>query len=330
MIYNSHQYAWRKTIDVNFVKYTIWNLISAVSFFFLAEREFKLTILQSILVSIAVIVAIFAYRYIYYKIEYYNSTVRENIYGEAIIILKDAFSQIHLLRNQEMTNENFMTAMQAMCDNLKKIFDKKTKSDCAVSIKVPVNTERMHSQSRILNICRDKESVHRQTQAYMSKVHSVFNNTCFNVIIDNLQYNERDWYYINNNIPRSIDYANTSKTTYKAQILPYKSELVVPIIPQIWSDGEDVQALGFLCVDSDKTHSFDNRYDLGILEGVAEGIYDIIKLRNSIKGAATVDQANIQNPIPNNAPVKSQTHVLKNRDKSGNRTNLPKRKNNGR
>lgn len=55
--------------------------------------------------------------------------------------------------------------------------------------------------------------------------------------------------------------------------LPYKSEIVVPIIP---SYAKQYDIIGFLCVDCEHSNKFDPIYDPALIEGVADGIYDIL------------------------------------------------------
>ena len=104
-------------------------------------------------------------------------------------------------------------------------------------------------------------------------------NTCFNSILTEVKNQNKLLHYINNDITNSNDYFNTSKKCYDDEVLPYESEIVVPIIP-IVRGKKDFNLLGFLCVDCDKRKAFDTKYDTHILQGIADGIYDIIVTRS--------------------------------------------------
>jgi hypothetical protein len=100
-------------------------------------------------------------------------------------------------------------------------------------------------------------------------------------------------YYLNNRLPADITYKNSSFQVYgelptgcdtptkrrKAWRLPYRSEVVVPITPiVVIGGGRKKQFLGYLCVDCDSEDAFHDKYDVEMLRGVADGIYDLIKL----------------------------------------------------
>jgi len=306
---NIISYSWDKTTHESFIRFTLANILSACSFFLIAFKMFNQTLVMSIIYGVLVILMIFLLRFSYFASKYYNIYGRKNLYGEAIRHLQEGFSAIHWLRSQEIDKEKFISAMEFLLDKLKIIFEAKTKSECSVSIKIPTLTGKMSSETKIINICRDTNSGDRNTEAYIKKPHLISANTCFNNICDGLA-NSGDYFYVNNNIPKSEDYKNSSTSTYKHNKLPYVSEIVVPLIPLYVTEADtetELIALGFLCVDSNKTNVFDTRYDLDILQGVAEGIYDIIKLRNNF---ITIPNEIIEKSTPNK---KKQTFVLKDR-----------------
>jgi len=299
--------AYEKTIVENFTRFTLANVLGLFSFFFLAYKTFNETLLMSILEAVLVIILIFIIRFSYFAIDYYYAFIKKNLYGEAIRLLKEGFSAIHWLRSQEIDRETFISGMEFMLDQLKKIFDAKTKSECAVSIKLSVKAEPMNGESKVINICRDTDSYHRDTPAYTRQRHTIKGNTCFNHICEELG-NEVQAFYVNNNIQNSPDYLNTGKSAYPRQELPYKSEIVVPLIPLYATDEDtDLIALGFLCIDSNKANVFDSKYDLDILQGAAEGMYDIIK---SARNLLTIPDEVVEKTVP---AKKEKIFVLKNR-----------------
>lgn len=219
----------------------------------------------------------------------------DSIYGDAIILLKDAFARVHYLRKQPDSEDvHFMETMILICNCLKEIFDKKTKADCSVSIKIPISGRGPISETSILmNLCRDTtNSLTRDTEAYKKQKHTILGNTAYTMIVNKaLKGNRKLLYYVNNNIETTKDYLNTSREVYPGGKLPYKSELVIPITPivpfMLKSDkNEDsiqkyFEIWGFLCVDCTTEGKFDEKYDLAIVEGVADGVVDVIINRKS-------------------------------------------------
>jgi len=93
-----------------------------------------------------------------------------------------------------------------------------------------------------------------------------------------------DKYYINNSVNKTQNYLNTSKECHENEILPYNSELVHSITPKKSSDSKNFNCHGFLCIDSDIENAFDSKYCPAILEGVCDGIYDLILELNKVTG----------------------------------------------
>jgi hypothetical protein len=211
---------------------------------------------------------------------------RESIYGDAIILLRDSFSKVHSLRKCEEIGDNeFTETMVVFCNNLKNIFEKKTKSKCSVSIKVPTKGS-INEQSSVRNLCRDSIATKtRDTDLYRKVNHTIIGNTPYQKIVNNiLKGNKEKLHYLNNDINANGDYENTSREAYENGILPYSSELVYPLLPFTWDrKTNNYDCIGFICVDCETKNSFDDKYDVGIISGVADGIYDIITLRNAQK-----------------------------------------------
>ena len=149
-------------------------------------------------------------------------------------------------------------------------------SDCCISIKVPIKGG-ITEKASVQNLCRDSKHTDRDTDKYNRVDHTIIGNTPYRKIVNNVLRKNGNYHYLNNNIPNTKDYDNTSKEAYKNGVLPYKSEIVVPIMS--FGAGGNFDILGFLCVDCEKENAFDEKYDPLMLEGVADGIYDLfIKL----------------------------------------------------
>jgi hypothetical protein len=222
-----------------------------------------------------------------------------HIYGEAILFLKDAFAKMHYVRKKsDINNEELAITFVYFCDQLKLFFEKKTSTECAVSLKIVKsnpNGENVTEDTEVITICRDSTS--KKKRNYHPEIkHKIFTNTCFNQIFHKIDSFDKS-FYINNNLPDDKYYENTSSevwgnlpaeaTTADLRLrhwkLPYKSQLVVPICPIISDNGErKKEFLGFLTVDSSGINTFHYKYDVGMLQGAADGIYDLIKINNHL------------------------------------------------
>lgn len=273
-------------------KWLLSGIGGLVAILLLGKNFFKLEIATSILLGISIIFSLYFVRLIALFFvnltKYLHYNYKESVYGDAIITLKDSFSKVHSLRRLEtIPDKEFIETMIVFCNNLKVIFDKKTKKKCSVSIKVPSKGV-MEERTIVNNLCRDSIATKvRDTDIYRNTKHTIIGNTPYQKILNNLIKEKKDeLFYMNNSINTSKDYENTSKDVYENGILPYESELVCPIIPQVWDKkGNNYDCLGFICIDCDSKNVFDDKYDVAIVAGVADGIYDIITLRNSQKVA---------------------------------------------
>lgn len=285
MSYNPLKNTFGRNIR-NFLWGSFGSVIALLSF---GHSIFNLSINCSIVLGIVSIIVLFLIRFLYYLFKdlarYIHNVYVDSIWGYAIIKLKDAYSEMHYLRKQkEIKDQDFMNALVTFCETLKKIFDKKTKGDCCVSIKVPAGVFDSLETWQLRNLCRDSKHNNRDTQVYDNTEHTVIGNTPYTVIVSKLLDNRHRQkpFYLNNDIENSKDYMNTSKQVYEKG-LPYKSELVYAIVP-IKKDEKSSDLVGFLCIDCDKKNVFDdNRYDIPMIEGVVDGIYDIILRRNQEK-----------------------------------------------
>ena len=246
----------------------------------------------SALIGLKWLLILFSIRYlsILFKniIKYLNTIYRESTYRESIITLKFIFSNLRILRYKQFTDEEFMEKMKILCNELAGLFNKQNKSICSVSIKVPVNgvinTKSIIADCKVRNLIRDSTaSDDRDVPKYISKEHTILGNTCYRKIVDNLlTKNFSKLHYINQNIPKSVEYDNTSKNTYGNGSLKYDSEIVVPIFPSIGEGDREYDILGFLCVDCKEINKFEEKYDIPLIAGVADGIYDILEKRNDL------------------------------------------------
>lgn len=251
--------------------------------FLIGKNIFNFNIFYSILIGVGVLLAVLILSFIYFLL---TNIHRRSRYGEAIVLLKDGFAGINKLKRDSSDNsEEIMRTMVEMCNTLKAVFDKITKVDCSVSIKIPIINSPISSNAVVENICRDyKHYLIRNTDAYKNLEHRVNGSTAYQVIINNvLNGNESKFFYLNNNVPKTKDYQTTSRSAYLDGKLPYKSELVYPILPLLPPAGASSNGMkskyeiwGFLCVDCDHTNKFNEHYHVPIIQGVADGVFDVI------------------------------------------------------
>lgn len=282
--------AWERTNSKGFFKWFAGSISTVIGLLLIGKNFLGLSPVESSIYGIALFLTIcflwFGYNALKVAFERYSVKPRDSIYGDAIISLKDAFAKVHHIRKTKTTDvEIIKPTLVFMCNQLKTYFDKKTKQSCGISIKIVLKGKTsLSSDAKVYNLCRDSSTTKRDTDVYKKIDHKIFNNSCYNHIFSNLTSSKKSkLFYINNDINGSKDYQNTSKDAYDGGLLPYKSEIVVPIIPLSNETPREYSLFGFICVDSPKTSSFDGHYDLAILQGVADGIYDIIQQWSSRK-----------------------------------------------
>lgn len=262
-----------------------WNSVGAVIGMLLLGKNFlEMSIRDSVKFGFVIYLSIIGlYLGIKILVEVYN-LIRlkwiESDWGAAIVILKDAYADIHFLRKSEYGDEELIATLQQLCDKLKLIFDKKTGADCGVSIKVPIQVTQAPETFEFRNLCRDSKHRQRDTEQYGHIRHTVIGNTPYTNIINSIISNSESLAYVNNNIQKTEDYHNTSIDCYPDKKLPYNSEIVYPIVP-VKNEGGRYAMCGFICIDCPNTGAFikNGGYEVPMIQGVADGIYDLILKR---------------------------------------------------
>ncbi|OUL60050.1 hypothetical protein [Flavobacterium sp. AJR] len=244
--------------------------------------ELKTSIILGIIILFVIFLGRFFLIFLKESFKYFHEVYKNSIYGDAIILLNECFASLNEYRKKNThDDEEFMKAMILLCNNLKVIFTAIAKQECAVSIKVPIaNT--WNNETLIVNLVRDSDHSSRDTKEYMEAQHTLLGNTAFTFCLHKVSSNKDSKAFINNNVNNSKNYDNTSMPLHKDQKLPYNSELVYPIVP-INIDYKEHSCLGFICIDSPNENAFDAKYEVAIVKGVADGIYDIINARNQFK-----------------------------------------------
>jgi hypothetical protein len=280
-----------KSFEASF-KWKLWkwlltgSLGTLIGTMTLGEKIFHLEPRRSIVFALISIACLFLIRFIliFFKesLKYFHQVYVNSVYGDAIIILKENFATTHYYRKSlEQNDEEFIKYMILFCNGLKEIYDKILKSETCVSIKVPIRDMGVQEHTTLMNLTRDVKHNSRDTQQYKDIKHTIIGNTSFSYCFSEVINNSKEKAYINNNVNKTENYNNTSRECYNNGILPYNSELVYPIVPILNESKNNSICHGFICIDSEKQNAFKSKYDVAILEGVADGIYDLISERNN-------------------------------------------------
>ena len=208
-----------------------------------------------------------------------HNVMVESIWGEIVKVLAEVYAKIHEIeRKKTITEQDVAVVLSTFCNKVKQLFDKKTNSDCCVSIKLPISH---YSDSgewesiQVKNVSRDQKHIsERDTPNYKSANHNIVRNTAYSYVISMvLKESSKPKVFLENDVKSNKNYLTSSERP----IIPYDSELVVPIIPSCYDKLDDIYFGGFLCVDSDKKNAFDpNHYDIPMTIGLADGLYTIM------------------------------------------------------
>jgi hypothetical protein len=264
-------------------KFIFGSLGSVLAFFYLPE---KLNICSEqdswiyALLGLAIwYLLVFSYKlWENYKIWFANHFF-DNIWGDGIILIKTVTDEKEKVKlGQQKPHE----AIKKICNELKKFFDKKTKKECSVSVKVPKEIGVKLEDMIVVNICRDDISDKvRNTAAYKAQVHKLFGNTAYASIVARMYNKKTKAYYMNNHVDQDRNYETTSSEAY-VKGLPYKSEFVFPLTPHpVEITKGPGEICGFLCVDCKEENGFeDDRYSVHLMKCIASNLNKIINTVN--------------------------------------------------
>jgi hypothetical protein len=170
-------------------------------------------------------------------------------------------------------------------------FEKVKGVHCGVCIKLLSGVDQ--NNIKVLTLCRDEKSSSKRVVGSRDIVpHWITENTDFYDIFGDPSSGDCDTYFFAHNLPLRFDYENTNlkKHNWPPTRIPileyfvrwwtwplkYKSTIVVPIIPYSLNDRSKDKLRGFLCIDSQRSYTFNKQSDVEILKGVADGIYNNI------------------------------------------------------
>lgn len=238
---------------------------------------------QNLLVLGCTFVVIFILFYGYYFLRnaygWIHNVMVESIWGEIIKVLAEVYAKIHEIeRKESITERDVADVLSTFCNKVKQLFDKKTDSDCCVSIKVPISHYSVSGEwetIQVKNVSRDQTHIsERDTPDYKNANHNIVGNTAYSYVVSMvLKESSKPRVYLENDVKSVANYLTSSGRIE----VPYQSELVVPIIPSCYGKIDDIYFGGFLCIDSDKKNAFDpDHYDIPMTIGLADGLYTIM------------------------------------------------------
>lgn len=270
-----------RTLNGQVWKYFGGSFSTALAVFFFANRAFDVSLNVSVVYGVCFFVLLFFVRFLANVALILGERVWDRIhvskFVKSIEHQKDAFAVLHDVKRKAPDDNEVMGSLVVVCDSLKSLFEGKTKTECSVSIKLIAKPSDGSGRAVVKNICRDSKSkVKRDSAAYAETAHFVEANTAFQNVIAKIVIGNRNVYYVNNSISRTRDYITTSRAAY-GEMLPYDSELVVPIMPLKNLESRRAELRGYLCVDSKNNKVFDERIDPLFIQSVAEDVYDVIE-----------------------------------------------------
>lgn len=220
---------------------------------------------------------------------------KKSKYADMYSEINIGFSHLHQLRRiQDIEIKQITKELTTLCNCVSNAFVRLYGSNIGVCIKFIVNDK---GRPRCETLTRDElsQTISRKTGENDKIPHWIDGNSDFEFIYSNLEDDSVDTsFYLEKHLPNCMDYKNTRlkqgwvpKTHwfYPQKLarkrnwpLRYKSTLVVPIVPLMANSQSQEAIRGFLCVDSSHEGIFNKDYDVDIMKGIADGIYNQIDL----------------------------------------------------
>lgn len=227
---------------------------------------------------------------------YYSKMVRQkNKYVHIAEDMNNIYSQIRLQTDdlQQVTN-----SLASICEALSTVFSEIHGKRIGVCIKLLTEVKK----NAVINThVRDRYSqTHgRKTGKYESTKHLLEENSDFCSLYEQIESNIGGTVaYYNEDVAIDPNYSNTSLNNWKQPTwgwpiinnylrkrrwpLPYRSTIVIPIIP-LDSNNQYIENLrGFLCLDSPSPKGFNADIDIEILRGTADELCPLIDKLKSL------------------------------------------------
>lgn len=263
----------------------ITSFVGCVSLINLIWRIIEKGLVNFLTICGLILAILVAIRYMFfcakYTFVYLHNLYHESQWGNAAILLKQFHNDLKKLETQDYNEQIIKTKIVGILNTYSSWLSTSLATDSSVSIKVPTDTTRDLNNWVLRNLFRD--STHRDArdnQTYQQTRHTVIHNTPFSRVTAHITAtNPQVISYVNEDIPNSDNYENTSIAVYgDKKSLPYKSEIVSPIM--LYEFNENSRCYGFLCIDCKdaKKFTYQTKYLCAMNEGLAEYLYPVMQI----------------------------------------------------
>jgi len=210
---------------------------------------------------------------------------RERRYAQTIEVVSEGFGEIHKLHRQASDIRNTIAACERLCNSTAEAFSLITGTKCNTSIKILTEDvdEAGNTKLKAITFARNRD---RGRNPKPNPVrHWVDRNTDFMTILEKIDTPKGELFFSNLLVFR-FGYQNTSFMVYGEPPdnnwvlrywrwpLPYKSTIVVPICP--CAEPASSNLVGFFCVDSSNVGAFKKDFDVPLIQGIADGVFNTI------------------------------------------------------
>jgi hypothetical protein len=216
---------------------------------------------------------------------------RKSRYAEVISSLNQVFFDIQdIASRSDASVEEIQLGCRSVVNTLASLLSIVTATRCSVCIKViEGGLGGSNTRPKVVTLCRDDLSKQRDNEQVD---HWIDQNTDFEEVLK--AAGTPLTCFFANYLPWMRDYKNTSAQVYGLPAnlpipmvgdlirnitwkLPYRSAIVAPITPppKLARD-EDHAFAGYLCVDSRSLGVFRRRFDMDVVTGVANCLYEIV------------------------------------------------------
>lgn len=200
-------------------------------------------------------------------------------YADAYGAFNIGFSHLHRLRrNENPTIDQILPELEKLCNEVSNAFGRIYGVKIGICIKFILTDG---GRPRCKTLVRDSNSNAQNRKSGSQDVtkHWIDANSDFEFIYSNFDNDNIDTsYYLERHLPTCRDYKNTrlkngwnsnsyfpyfeNYTRKRNWPLPYKSTLIVPIVPLIANEQSQDAIRGFLCADSPNEGIFNRFYDV--------------------------------------------------------------------
>jgi hypothetical protein len=248
-----------------------------------AAGRFVLVALLLLILGLLILIITREYRY-----------ARKSRYAEVVSSLNRIFFDIQAVaRKTDVTSDEIRLTCISVVNTLASLLSLITATRCSVCIKV-IEGRPGHRDSairyKVVAFCRDNISATRDSG--QSVDHWIDQNTDFEDVLKAAGTPLACFFA--NYLPWMRGYKNSSFQVYGLPFdvpipmlsdvvrnitwkLPYRSTIVAPITPSPQQATSSEHALsGYLCVDSRSLGAFRRRFDVDVVTGVANCLYDVV------------------------------------------------------